>query len=264
MSPGAKRWSTLSNLCLVAMIVLVGVGTLGLFLDNADLWLIGIRSALTLFGVFGALVGIAFAISWRTMQRARGDSTRDRSADPLPMPAELQPMLADLLRLGFVRVGQTETSDGISGKPRVSEMLAASFDSRLVASLSFSRNRASIASYLPDGRIVETGYPPLGLADLKVPQGWQILPPWLQYHECADGVEAALSLIQTCLAAEAARGCFALAIPGYLTAINWENAATGRIRVFHEKQLWITTRNRLWLVPLCLIAIWMGVFATWS
>jgi hypothetical protein len=145
----------------------------------------------------------------------------------------------------------------------VYEMLAAPSDPRIVANLSFGRTRTIFTSYLPDGRVIETAYPPLGLAAVEVPKSRRTLPDWLHAYECADGVEPALRLHQSCLASEAARGYPALPIPGYLTAIHWENVAMARMRAFMRQQLWRTTRNTLWIVPVSLVFTWMGLLATW-
>jgi hypothetical protein len=87
------------------------------------------------------------------------------------VPTELLPAQAELLSLGFLPVGQTEARAGLAKAPMIYNYLAAPSDPRIVACLSFSRNRTIFASYLPDGRMIETGYPPLGLADMKAPKG---------------------------------------------------------------------------------------------
>jgi hypothetical protein len=263
MPPRANIASVLVIACCVLAGGLFTVGIAGAFLCRTDLWLIGMRGGLSIIGplglVYGALVGRAWFAWWGT----RDDATHDRSANPLPLPAELLPAQTELLNLGFIPVGQTETKAGAGKAPMIGNVLLAPSDPRIVASLSFSRTRTSFGSYLPDGRVIETGYPPLGLADVKMPKGWRLLPGWLQAYECADGVEAALALQRAHLEFEAVHGCPALAIPGYPTVVYWENLALRQIRSFYQQQLWRQTRSVLWIVPLGLVFTWAGIFATW-
>jgi hypothetical protein len=263
MTRSARIWSIVLTGGAAVAAVLLAAGVAGAFLCRTDLWLIGMRGALTILGVLGLLYSAIIGHAWLAMWRMGQDVTCDRSASALPLPDDLAPAQAELLRLGLVRIGQTETRAANAPRPMVAEIFAAPFESRIVASLSFSRTRTTFASYLFDGRVIETGYPPLGLAKMKVPDGWRLLPEWLNAYECADGVEPALRLHLSCLASEAARGYPALPIPGYQTAIYWENVALARMRSFYRQQLWRKTRSILWIGPACLVFFWMGAFATW-
>lgn len=264
MTRRARVLSSILTGAAVAAVILLGVGIAGLFLNSAALWLIGMRGSLTILGVLGLSWGVIVGYDRLRLWRSRLDASIDRSTNALPLPAELAAPEAELLRLGFVRVGQTETRDRSGKGPRVYEALGTPLDPRIVANLSFSRTRTIFSSYLMDGRVIETGYPPLGLAEVKVPKGWRLLPEWLTAYDCADGVEPALRLHQSALASEAARGFPALPIPGYQTLIHWENVAMLRVRAFHQHQLWLSSRNVLWIVPLALVSLWLGAFATWQ
>ena len=260
----ARVLSSVLTGAAVAAVGLLTVGIAGLFLNSAVLWLIGMRGSLTILGFLGLSWGAIVGYDWLRLWRSRLDASIDRSTNALPLPAELAAPEAELLRLGFVRVGQSETRGGYGASPRVFESLAAPSDPRIVANLSFSRTRTIFSSYLTDGRVIETGYPPLGLAEIKVPKGWLLLPEWLAAYDCADGVEPAFRLHQSALASEAARGFPALPIPGYQTVIHWENVAMLRIRAFHRHQLWRKSRSALWIVPIALVSLWLGAFATWQ
>jgi hypothetical protein len=263
MGRGANPWSVLWSAGALLAGGLVVTGIVGAFLCSTALWLVGMRGALTLLGIMGVAYGIAVGRAWLSLRRHRHDATYARSDEPLPLPADLLPAQDTLLRLDFIRIGQTESRKSGLAAPEIYEVFAAPSDPRIVAQLSFTALRTTLTSYLPDGRVIETSYPPVGLADVKVPKGWQLLPEWLQANECAEGIEPALKLHQHCLAAEAARWCHALLIPGFLTAVHWENLALQRLQVFAEHRLWLKTRNVLWIVPASVVAFCLGVLATW-
>jgi len=263
MKPGTRFWSAIFLGGSAAAGVLIVVGLAGAFLCSTEIWLVGMRSGLTLLGLVGLAYGALAVYGWLEL-RAYIPVARDRSADALPVPAELADALEELRRLGFVRVGQTETGADNAERPRVTEVLALPSDPWISGELSFSRPGTCLASFLMDGRVVETYFPPLDLAKMKLPKGWRPLPDWVSTYDCADGVEPALGLHRSCVAFEAARGFPALPIPGLQSLLHWQNAGLLRIREFHRHQYWMKTRGALWVVPLSLVFLWMGAFATWS
>lgn len=259
----ATFWSVVVRVPIAIAGALILVAIAGAFTGRVDWWLVGMQGSLTIVGGLSLLAGAILAHTWFQMWRTGSDAAFDRTADPVPVPPELLPTQAEVLRLGFVPVGQSETRTATMDSPLVYHVFATPSDPRIVASLSFSRTRTIFTSYLPDGRVIESGYPPLGLADAKVPKGWRPLPEWAVVNECTDGIEPTFRLHQACLATEAGLGYPALPIPDLATTILWDNIAMARVRDFHRRQLWQKTRGIVLYVLVGPVLLWMGLLATW-